>query len=114
VTAMSSIWPWRVAFLFSVIAVLHVGLASAEEKSYYSPIIEVNAKQGYIVISADGRVFGVVASPEAKPHLDKLPVGGMLDLVVEVKPGDDPPEIKRWHLMSGESSCKVFDGKSCK
>lgn len=90
------------------------GLAAAEDKSYYSPIIQVNAQQGYIVIAADGKVFGVVAGPEAKPHLEKLPVGGMLDLVVELKPGDEPPVIKRWKLMSGESACKVFDGKSCK
>ena len=87
--------------------------ASAVEKSYYSPIIQVNPQQGYIVISADGKVFGVAASPEAKAHLDKLPPGGMIDIVVEEKPGDAPPEIKRWKLMSGESSCKVFDGKSC-
>lgn len=91
-----------------------IGPAAAEDKSYYSPIIQINAKQGYIVIAADGKVFGVAASEEAKPHLDKLPVGGMLDLVVELKAGDDPPVIKRWKLMSGESACKVFDGKSCK
>jgi len=90
------------------------GPAAAEDKSYYSPIIQVNAKQGYIVIAADGKVFGVAASEEAKPHLEKLPVGGMLDVVVELKPGDEPPVIKRWRLMSGESACKVFDGKSCK
>jgi hypothetical protein len=89
------------------------GSADAEERSYYSPIIHVDKEKGYIVISDSGRVFGVEVPPEAKPHLDKLPLLGLIDIVVEMRP-DNPPLVKRWKLASGESSCKVFDGKSCK
>jgi len=89
------------------------GPAGAEEKSYYSPIIFVDKEKGYIVISNSGAVFGVEAPPEARPHLDKLPASGLIDIVVEIRP-DNAPLIKRWKLASGESSCKVFDGKNCK
>jgi hypothetical protein len=108
---------YRALFLFVLLAIA-VGLgwtepAGAEEKSYYSPIIFVDTEKGYIVISNSGAVFGVEASPEARPHLDKLPRSGLIDIVVELRP-NNAPLIKRWKLASGESSCKVFDGKNCK
>jgi hypothetical protein len=87
--------------------------AGAEEKSYYSPIIFVDKEKGYIVISDSGAVFGVEVSPEAKPHLDKLPSSGLIDIVVEIRP-NNAPLVKRWKIASGESSCKIFDGKNCK
>ena len=37
----------------------------------------------------------------------------MIDIVVELR-GDDPPLLKRWKVMSGETTCRVFDGKDCK
>ncbi|HET8563223.1 MAG TPA: hypothetical protein VFM35_05055, partial [Candidatus Binatia bacterium] len=61
----------------------------------------------------DAKVFAVEASEAAKPHLDKLPISGMIDLVVELR-GENPPLIKSWKLAAGESSCKIFDGQSCK
>ncbi len=89
------------------------GWAAAEEKSIYSPIIMVDKEKGYIVVSSSGAVFGVEVSETAKPHLDKLPVSGMIDIVVETRP-DKAPLLKSWKLASGESSCKIFDGKTCK
>jgi hypothetical protein len=89
------------------------GSARAEEKSYYSPIIFVDKEKGYIVISNSGAVFGVEVAPEARQHLDKLPPSGLIDIVVETRPGN-APLVKRWKIASGESSCKIFDGKNCK
>lgn len=108
---------YRTLLLFVLLAAA-VGLgwtapAGAEEKSYYSPIIFVDKEKGFIVISNSGAVFGVEAPPEAKPHLEKLPLSGLIDILVEIRP-DNAPLIKRWKLASGESSCKVFDGKNCK
>ena len=87
--------------------------AGAEDKSIYSPIIHVDKEKGYIVVSSSGAVFGVEVPEAAKPHLDKLPVSGMLDIVVELRPGN-APLLKTWKLAAGESTCKVFDGKTCK
>jgi hypothetical protein len=104
---------WSV--LLAVVACLSwAGLAAAEEKSIYSPIIFVDKDKGYIVVSSDSGVIGVEASEAAKPHLDKLPASGMIDIVVEIRPGNVPPLLKSWKLAAGESTCKVFDGKTCK
>ncbi len=81
--------------------------------SFYSPIINVNVEKGFIVISGDGKVFAAEAGQAARPHLEKLPIGGMIDVVVELRE-KDVPLIKSWKVMSGESSCKIFDGTSCK
>jgi hypothetical protein len=102
-----------VIVLASVIGLAWAGSAVAEEKSYYSPIIYVDTEKGFIVISDSGKVFGVEVPPEAKPHLDKLPPSGLIDIVVETRP-DNVPLVKRWKLASGESSCKIFDGKTCR
>ena len=87
--------------------------AQAETKSFYSPIIYIDQEKGYIVISNSGAVFGIEASPEAKPHLEKLPVSGLIDVVVEMRP-DAAPMIKRWKVAAGETSCRIFDGKQCR
>ncbi len=87
--------------------------AAAEDKSIYSPIIFVDKEKGYIVVSNSGAVFGVEVPDAAKPHLDKLPVSGMLDIVVELRPGN-APLLKTWKLAAGDSACKIFDGKTCK
>lgn len=87
--------------------------AGAEEKSYYSPIIFVDKEKGFIVISDSGAVFGIEVPPEAKPHLDKLPPSGLIDVVVEIRPGN-APLVKRWKIAAGESACKIFDGKTCR
>nr|MBI3613547.1 hypothetical protein [Nitrospirota bacterium] len=87
--------------------------AAAEDKSIYSPIIFVDKEKGYIVVSNSGAVFNVEIPEAAKPHLDKLPVSGMLDIVVELRPGN-APLLKTWKLAAGDSACKIFDGKTCK
>jgi hypothetical protein len=103
-----------IAFMLSMCGVLLATTGHAEDRSIYSPLILVNAEKGFIVVSADGKVFAVEASPAAKPHLSKLPASGMIDIVVEVRGGDQPPLLKKWKLMSGESTCKTFDGSACK
>jgi hypothetical protein len=109
----------RLSFTRSIMClVILIGLcwaspAGAEERSYYSPIIYVDVEKGFIVISNSGAVFGVEVGPEAKPHLPKLPQSGLIDIVVEIRP-NNAPLVKRWKLASGESSCKIFDGKTCK
>ena len=87
--------------------------AAAEDKSFYSPVIHVDKEKGFIIVSDSGKVFAVEASESAKPHLDKLPVSGMIDVVVEMREGN-APLLKTWKVMGGESTCKQFDGKSCK
>ncbi len=88
--------------------------AWAKERSIYAPIAEVDAQGGFIFVFDAGKLHIIQASPEAKPHVGKLPVGGMLDVVVEEVPGRKALILKSWKLHSGESECKVFDGKKCK
>jgi len=111
--ALSRINPWNVMLIVMLAWTGWIGPAAAEEKSFFSPIIDVNTEKGFIVVSADGKVFAVEASEAAKPHLGKLPISGMIDLVVELR-GENRPLIKTWKVAGGESSCKIFDGKSCK
>lgn len=85
----------------------------AEVKSFYSPIVYVDREKGFIVISNSGAVFGIEVPPEAKPHLEKLPVSGMIDVVVELRP-NQVPLIKTWKIAAGETSCRIFDGKVCR
>lgn len=87
--------------------------AFAEDKSFYSPIIHVDKEKGFIVVSGSGKVFPVEVPETAKPHLEKLPVSGMIDIVVEMRDGNTPL-LKTWKVAGGDSSCKQFDGKTCK
>ena len=102
-----------ILFTVALICLTWVVSAGAEEKSIYSPIIQIDKEKGWLVVSSSGAVFPVEASEAAKPHLDKLPISGMIDIVVETRP-NGPPLLKSWKLASGESSCKTFDGKACK
>jgi len=92
---------------------LWIASAGAEEKSIYSPIIQIDKEKGRLLVSNSGAVFYVEASDAAKPHIEKLPVSGLIDLVIDTQ-SNGPPIIKSWKLASGDSSCKVFDGKDCK
>ena len=83
-------------------------------KSIFSPIIDVDKKLGLLFVSSDSGIVIVQASEAAKPHLGKLPIGGMIDVVVEYKKGSTAPILKSWKVVAGESECKVFDGKECK
>ena len=88
--------------------------SSAEDKGFYSPVIQVDTENHRILISTFGSVFWVDAPDEAKPHLGKLPVTGLVDFVVEMRENGQAPLLKTWKVKSGETSCKYFDGKTCR
>jgi hypothetical protein len=87
--------------------------AMAEERSFYSPVIFIDKEKNQILISESARVFYIEVSDAARPHLDKLPQGVLVDFVVEMR-GDNLPLLKTWQVKGGESACMVFDGKTCK
>ena len=97
-------------FLISLIA----SPSSAEDKSFYSPVIRVDTESYRILISTFGSVFWIDAPDVAKPHLEKLPVSGLVDFVVEMRENGQAPLLKTWKVKSGETSCKYFDGKTCR
>jgi hypothetical protein len=86
----------------------------AEDKSFYSPVIQVDTENHRILISTFGSVFWVEAPDSAKPHIEKLPVTGLVDFVVEMRENGQAPLLKTWKVKSGETNCKHFDGKTCK
>jgi hypothetical protein len=97
-------------FLLSLIAYP----SFAEEKSFYSPIISVDTENHRILISTLGAVFWIDAPDAAKPHLEKLPISGLADFVVEMRESGQAPLLKTWKVKSGETSCVYFDGTTCK
>ena len=101
------------AFMLFLSGVTTPEEASAVEKSYYSPIINVDAENSRILISTLGSVFWVEVPETARPHLEKLPLSGLADIVVDTREGH-PPLLKSWKIKSGESTCLHFDGKICK
>lgn len=104
----------RVGFVAIMLTILFpLASAQAEDQSIYSPIILVDKEKGFIVVSNSGKVFAVEVPDAAKPHLEKLPVSGMIDIVVEMR-ANNAPLLKTWKVAGGESSCKQFDGKTCK
>ncbi|BCA53280.1 conserved exported protein of unknown function [Nitrospira sp. KM1] len=98
-----------VFFMLSSVFPVH-----AEDKSFYSPVILVEKDASRILISTLGSVFYIEAPEAAKPHLEKLPISGLVDFVVEMRGDGQAPLIKTWKVKSGESACMYFDGKSCK
>jgi len=86
----------------------------AEEKSFYSPVIRVDTESHRILISTLGSVFWIDVPDAAKPHLEKLPISGLVDFVVEMRENGQAPLLKTWKVKSGETSCTYFDGKACK
>lgn len=88
-----------------------------KEASIFSPVIQVvpdhNGK-GFLRVSTDGGVIWLEATAEAKPHLEHLPVGGLIDVKILFRGKPNPPLIQSWKLASGEpSACPIFDGKTC-
>jgi hypothetical protein len=75
----------------------------AEEKSFYSPIINVDRENNRILISTLGSVFWIDVPDAAKPHLEKLPISGLADFVVEMRGNGQAPLLKTY-----------FDGTTCK
>ncbi len=114
-TLMTSALFNRAAPFLAALVLLIAGpsFALAAEKSIFSPIIAIDKERGFLFVSSDSGVVVVEASEEAKPHIGKLPISGMIDIVVELR-GRGPALLKSWKLVGGESECKVFDGKSCK
>ncbi len=86
----------------------------AEDRSFYSPVIYIDKEQNQILISTSGKVFYVEVPEAAKPHMEKLPISGLVDFVVEMRGDDKLPLIKTWKVKSGESTCMYFNGKECK
>jgi len=86
----------------------------AEEKSFYSPVIRVDMESHRILISTSGSVFWIDVPDQAKPHLEKLPISGLADFVVEMRENGQAPLLKTWKVKSGETSCTYFDGKTCR
>lgn len=84
-----------------------------KEGSFYSPVIRVVPDRGFILINSGNGILWLKASEAAMPHLSKLPVGGLIDVVVEFQGKPNPPIIKSWKLASGDSTCRVFDGTQC-
>ncbi|MCA1958011.1 MAG: hypothetical protein LDL14_05725 [Nitrospira sp.] len=98
-------------FLF--IAVL-IGHALAVEKSYYSPVIHIDVENHRILISQLGGVFYIDVPEAARPHMEKLPISGLVDFVVEIQGENEMPVLKSWKVKSGESTCMHFNGKECR
>jgi hypothetical protein len=86
----------------------------AEDRSFYSPVIYIDKEQNQILISTSGKVFYVEVPEAAKPHIEQLPISGLVDFVVEMRGDDKLPLIKTWKVKSGESTCGYFDGRECK
>ncbi len=105
------------ALLFLVASALVVFLSAAvhaEDKSFYSPVIFIDKDTNTVLISQLGGVFYIEAPEAAKPHIEKLPISGLVDFVVEMRADGKIPLIKTWKVKSGESTCMVFNGKECK
>jgi hypothetical protein len=86
----------------------------AEDKSFYSPVIQVDVDTHRVLISTLGGIFWIDVPDTAKPHIEKLPISGLVDFVVEMRENGQAPLLKTWKVKSGETSCLHFDGKTCK
>ena len=86
----------------------------AEDKSFYSPVIRVDTESHRVLISTFGSVFWIDVPDAAKPHIEKLPISGLADFVVEMRENGQAPLLKTWKVKSGETTCTYFDGKSCR
>ncbi|MBS0151340.1 MAG: hypothetical protein JSR31_10395 [Nitrospira sp.] len=99
--------------LFLLVFTLSAMLAFAEDRSFYSPVIYIDKEKSQILISTSATVFYIEVPEAAKPHMDKLPISGLVDFVVEIRGQDKLPLIKTWKVKSGESTCMYFNGKEC-
>ncbi|ULA65747.1 MAG: conserved exported protein of unknown function [Nitrospira sp.] len=86
----------------------------AEDKSYYSPVITIDTENHRILISKLGGVFYIDVPEVARPHMEKLPISGLVDFVVDMRGEGEMPLVKTWKVKSGESTCMFFNGKECK
>ncbi|MBX3304884.1 MAG: hypothetical protein KF751_02415 [Nitrospira sp.] len=100
--------------LFLLLLTLLAGPAFSEDRSFYSPVIYIDKEKSQILISTSATVFYIEVPEDAKPHMEKLPISGLVDFVVEMRGEDKLPLIKTWKVKSGESTCMYFNGKECK
>ncbi|MCC6140531.1 MAG: hypothetical protein IT389_07940 [Nitrospira sp.] len=101
-------------FLIAALALLIASQGHAEDKSYYSPVITIDTENHRILISKLGGVFYIDVPEVARPHMEKLPVSGLVDFVVDMRGEGEMPVVKTWKVKSGESTCMFFNGKECK
>ena len=80
----------RFALILSLGFIMLPVNASAAEKSYYSPIINIDVDNSRILISTLGAVFWVEVPEAGRPHMEKLPQSGLVDIVVETREGQPP------------------------
>lgn len=104
----------RTILLTAVLLILVAAQSQAEDQSYYSPVIHIDTENHRILISKLGGVFYIDVPDAARPHMDKLPLSGLVDFVVEMRGEGEMPLIKTWKVKSGESACMFFNGKECK
>ena len=93
---------------------LFATLTAAEDKSFYSPVIQIDKENHRVLISTLGSVFYIEVPEAGQPHMEKLPISGLVDFVVEMRGNGQMPMIKTWKVKSGESACMYFNGKECK
>ncbi len=98
---------------FVIVSLAFSGLGLAQTTSVFSPIVDVDPTHGFIFVSSGGKILIVQATEGGKPHVGKLPVGGMIDIKIEYQEGKKFPILHSWNLVGGESECKVFNGRSC-
>ncbi len=82
-------------------------------KSYYSPIVRLEADKGYFLITTNSGIQWVQVEGPGKEHLKTLEVGDMIDIVVQLRPEPTPPLLKTWKLARSASPCTVFNGQTC-
>lgn len=104
----------RMLLLSVFFTLLLANSSSAEDKSFYSPVINIDKDAHRILISTLGSVFWIEVPEAAQPHMEKLPLSGLVDFVVEMRGSGQAPLLKTWKVKSGESTCMYFDGKVCK
>lgn len=104
----------RTILLAAALVILVAARSQAEDKSYYSPVINIDTENHRILISKLGGVFYIDVPEAARPHMEKLPLSGLVDFVVEIRGEGEMPLIKSWKVKSGESACMFFNGKECK
>jgi hypothetical protein len=104
----------RIILLAALLSMAQVSTGHAVDKSYYSPVIYIDVENHRILISELGGVFYIDVPEIARPHMEKLPISGLVDFVVEVKGENEMPVLKTWKVKSGESTCLYFNGKECK
>ena len=87
--------------------------ASTKLKSYYSPIVRLEADKGYFLITTNSGIQWIQVEDAVKEHLKTLAVGDMIDVVVQLRPDPVPPLLKSWKLARSDSPCKVLKDQTC-